>query len=445
MTWFIIGLLVGGCLAGAAAWFVASTRARSASTASIAEAEGTVRELRAQVQKADEDFGKLRGALEVERESRVRAQTQLQEAAKSIEEQKKLLEDAKTRLADTFKALSSDALKDNSEAFARRADELMKPLRERLKEYEDHVRELEKARKEAYGGLKDQLEGLGKTQQRLEKETHSLSTALRNPQARGAWGEMVLRRVVELAGMTSHVDFTEQVSTEGGALRPDMIVRLPGGRQVVVDSKAPIDDYRRAAEAETEDERRRLMDLHARRIREHMSALSRKGYWEQFADAAEFVVMFIPGESFFGAAVERDPTLIEDGMKNRVVLATPTTLIALLHAVAYGWRQEQFAENAQVVSELGRQLYDRLRVFSSHLADVGQHLGRATRAYNEAVASAESRLFVTARRFTELGVTAGQEIPLLEPVDTAPREMILPENADDAPPGLPPEQAAPDA
>jgi DNA recombination protein RmuC len=418
MTW-LPALIVGLAVGAAAGWLLARTRA--------ATAEGAVAELRAQSDKAQQDFAALRGQMDAERETRVKAETELAEARRSFEEQRKLLDEARTKLADTFKAVSSEALQANSQAFTQRADEVLKPLRERLKEYEEHVRDLEKTRKEAYGGLNEQLKALTQTHQQLMKETHGLSTALRSPQARGAWGEMVLRRVVELAGMTKHCDFSEQVTADGGGARPDMVVHLPGGRQVVVDSKAPIDEYRRAVAAESEQQRQDLLKRHARRMREHMTALSRKGYWREFAEAAEFVVMFIPGESFFGAAVEHDATLIEDGMRSGVVLATPTTLIALLQAVGYGWRQESLAESAREVSELGSQLYERIGTFAGHLRDVGTSLARATEAYNRAVGSAETRVLPAARRFRELGVSGKSDLPELAPVEPTPRGLTAPE------------------
>lgn len=437
-------LLVVGFAAGAVlAWLWVTRRAGAAG--------GTIAELRAQLESARTDFGALREALDAEREARVRAETELAEAARNLEEQKKLLEEARARLTDTFKALSDDALKSNNQAFLELAkktlealvaeakgdlskrqeaiEAMVKPLGESLKGYEEHVRTLEQTRQKAYGGLEEQLKTLSATHQRLEKETRNLGEALRNPQVRGAWGEMSLRRVVELAGMSEHCDFTEQVSVQSqtGRLRPDMLVHLPGGREIVVDAKVSLDAYLRAVEAESESQRATFLRQHARQTRDHMKKLSEKGYWDEFAGAAEFVVMFIPGEPFFGAAVDNDATLIEDGMKNRVVLATPTTLIALLRAVAYGWRQEQLAKNAQAISDLGRQLYDRLRTLADHLVDMGRGLERANEAYNRAVGSMERRVFPSARRFKELGVTAAEEIPPVEPVETAPRKLNPPE------------------
>ncbi len=447
----IVLVLMGVVIGGGLAWYLATMRSQARASA----AEATVVELRTQVQKAEADFGTLRQTLDAERGAKVKAETELAEAMKNLEEQKKILEEAKTRLTDTFKALSDDALKSNNQAFLELAKKtlealvtdakgdltkrqeainaIVKPLGESLKSYEEHIRALEQSRQKAYGGLEEQLKTLTTTHLRLEKETRNLGTALRNPQVRGAWGEMSLRRVVELAGMSEHCDFTEQVSvqSDGGRLRPDMVVHLPAGRQIVVDAKVSLDAYLRAVEAESEEERRRHLEQHARQTRDHMKKLAEKSYWEEFAAAAEFVVMFIPGEPFFGAAVDHDRALIEDGMKNRVVLATPTTLIALLRAVAYGWRQEQLAQNAQTISDLGKQLYERLRTLADHFGDMGSALERANQAYNRAVGSMEARVFPAARRFRDLGVTAGEEIPIIEPVETTPRKLNPPQPPDE--------------
>ena len=328
----VMALAVGGAIA----WLLATWRGRALTGA----AEATIGELRAAVEKHEADLESLRQKLDAESAAKVKAEADLANATANIEEQKKLLDEARTKLADTFKALSADALKSSSEAFLALAkrnleavlaegkgdlekrkqavDELVKPLREALKGYDERIREVEKSRKEAYGGLQEQIKALALTHQRLEKETHSLSSALRNPQQRGAWGEMTLRRVAELAGMAEHCDFTEQASLQGedGLLRPDMLVHLPGGRQIAVDAKTPLDAYLQATEAETEDERRRLLQAHAQHTRGHMNSLSKKAYWEHIP-GVDIVVMFIPGEPFFGAAVAHDPSLIADGMRNR--------------------------------------------------------------------------------------------------------------------------------
>ncbi len=447
----VVGLVVGGAVA-----YALSLRAKRVAETRAAGAEAKVDELRTQIARAEEDFRGLREGLDAEREARVKAQTELAEATKHLEEQKKLLEQAQARLTDTFKALSDDALKSNNQAFLELAkktlegalaeakgdldkrkeaiDGLVKPLGESLKQYEDHIRALEQTRQKAYGSLDEQLKLLSTTHQELRKQTGSLVNALKTPQVRGQWGELGLRRVVELAGMSQHCDFTEQVSVqaEGGRLRPDMIVHLPGEREIVLDAKVSLDAYLRALSAESDEERARCLKDHARQTRNHMEALARKSYWEQFEQAPEFVVMFIRGESFFGAAVDQDRSLIEDGMRNRVVLATPTTLIALLRAVAYGWRQEQLAQNARTISNLGRELYDRLRTLAGHISDMGNGLDRANKAYNRAVGSIEHRIFPAARRFKELGVTAGEDIPTVEPVDTSLRELTPPEDEDES-------------
>jgi DNA recombination protein RmuC len=253
--------------------------------------------------------------------------------------------------------------------------------------------------------------------------------ALRSPQVRGRWGEVTLHRVVELAGMTEHCDYVEQVTveTEGGRLRPDMVVKLPGGRTIVVDAKVPLAAYLEATGATGEEDRRGAMARHARQVRDHMGALAAKAYWEQFSTTPELVVMFIPGESFVGAAAQADPTLIEDGMNRKVVVATPTTLVALLHAIAYGWRQEQVATNAEGIRKLGSELYDRLRTLASHFDSVGTALGRAVNAYNGFVGSMETRVLPSARRFRDLGAASGDEIAPLAPVELAPRQPDAPE------------------
>jgi DNA recombination protein RmuC len=299
------------------------------------------------------------------------------------------------------------------------------PVRESLDRVDAKISELEKARAGAYAGLQEQVRSLVESQVQLRSETGKLVTALRTPHVRGHWGEIQLKRVVEMAGMVDHCDFTTQTTLFGeeGRLRPDLLVRLPGGRTIVVDAKTPLEGYLRAIEAPDEATRRARMADHARQVRTQMSALSKKSYWEQFDQAPEFAVLFLPGECFFSAALESDPTLIEAGVEQNLILATPTTLIALLRAVAYGWRQEKLAQNAAEISALGKELYKRLSDMGAHWAKVGMGLERAVEAYNSATGSLESRVMVSARKFAELKTAPlGVEIGELAPVEKAVRE-----------------------
>lgn len=298
-----------------------------------------------------------------------------------------------------------------------------------MKRYEEQIKAMEESRQKAYGSLEEQLRSLSTTQQQQQRETEKLVTALRTPQIRGRWGEITLHRVVELAGMSEHCDYVEQttVDSEAGRLRPDMIIHLPAEREIVVDAKVPLDGFLDSLSASGEEERGVAMARHAKQVRSHMNQLAAKSYWDQFSKAPEFVVMFIPGESFFAAAVDCDRSLIEDGMARQVVLATPTTLIALLRAVAYGWRQERIAENAKAISDLGKQLYERLKTLAEHFDDIGKSLEKAIASYNRAVGSMESRVFPAARRFKELGAATGEEIPVIQEIDQTPRSLTSPD------------------
>ena len=380
--------------------------------------------------------------------------TELEHEREAAKEKLALLDDAQRRLSETFQALSAEALRRNNTSFLELANtslerfqesakgdlekrqaaitELVKPVRESLDKVDAKIQEIEKTRAGAYEALTTQVRTMMEAQGQLRTETHQLATALRSPVVRGRWGEVQLRRVVELAGMLAHCDFVEQtsVTTETGRQRPDLVVRLPGGRQIVVDDKAPLAAYLEAFDIRDEATRLLKFAAHAAHIRAHIDALSKKAYWEQFAQAPEFVVLFLPGESFFSAALEHDPALIEYGTERRVILATPTTLISLLKAVFYGWRQERLAENAEEISRLGRELYKRVADMGGHMERMGRSLSSAVEHFNKLAATTETRVLVTARKFRDLEpAQPGDELDSVTQVETVARQLQAPEMA----------------
>ena len=361
-------------------------------------------------------------------------------------ERQATIEQAESYLAASFAELARSSLNSNNEAFLALAREhlgrhqekaagdlrerqqaietLITPIKTALEKTEQQIATIEKDRKEAYGGIREQLNAMGEAQAALQKETRNLVTALRRPEVRGQWGELTLRRLAELAGMVERCDFEEQTSVDddAGRQRPDMVVNLPNGRQLVVDVKTPLDAYLNAVEAPTEAERETALKRHADNVRQRVTELSRKSYWSQFETSPEFVILFIPGDQFLSEALRRQPDLIEHALHQKVILATPTSLVALLKAVAYGWRQVALEENAKKIQALGEDLYGRLAAFSGHLAKLGRQLGSSVDSYNEAVGSLERRVLPGARRFREMGVASKKEVENLPPLEQTARQ-----------------------
>ena len=451
----VIGFGIGMALVSAP-WLIYARNRYSAgkqntySDLMVARAEAD--QLRTRLQQSEQ-------ALEAKREETSRLGAEKAELKERLEQQKsqseeklKLVEQARINLADAFKALSSEALKSNNEEFLKLAktslqhfqesakedlgnrqkaiEQLTHPIRERLEKFDTKLNDLERSRVGAYKELSEQVRSLVDVHiPHLHNETANHFKALRQPATRGRWGEVQLRRVVEMAGMTEHCDFEEQVSqtTESGRLRPDLIVHLPGGRHIVVDAKAPIEAYLEAIEAKDDNARKQHLAAHARQVRDHIGKLGNKRYFEQFDPAPEFAVLFVPGEAFFSAALMQDPTLIEHGTDQRVIMASPTTLIALLKAVSYGWRQEAVARNAQEIAKLGKELYDRIGNLAGHWTEVGQRLNQAVNAYDKSVGTLEARVLVSARKFQDLRIGNSEDDLSVNPLGRTTRTITAPE------------------
>jgi DNA recombination protein RmuC len=422
MEWVIpiLTLLVGLAIG----WLWSSSRAQAA--------EATARELREQRDRLNDDKDRLTLELRQTGADRAASAERAATLEQSFNDQVKLLRDAEERLATTFKSLSAEALEANRSQFITLAGEqigaVVTPVKESLMRMDSEIRDLEKARGQAYVGLSTQVSSLIDAQRELRTEAEKLSRALRAPSVRGRWGEIQLKRVVEMAGMLERCDFFTQDTASGdnGRLRPDLRIQLPGGKNIIVDAKAPLQAYLESLDASSEAARVDKLRQHAAQVRAHLNQLAAKSYWEQFRPAPEFVVMFLPGETFFSAALEQDSSLIEFGVNQHVILATPTTLISLLRAVSYGWNQQQLADNAARINEAARELADRFAVMVAHLARMGDALRKSVGAYNDAIGSFEGRLMPAARKLKELGVEGKGDIAELPPVDVAIRALDAP-------------------
>ncbi len=388
------------------------------------------------------------------REERSRLEISLDLERKAADAQQQTAQQLNRQLRDSFNALAAEALQSNNSQFLRLAEEnlkqfhikaegelekrekavenLVKPIRDALQKTEAEVRRMENERKQAQGALSAHLETMVESQRLLQNETRNLVQALRRPEVRGQWGELTLKRLAELSGMIEHCDFIEQetLQSEHGQLRPDMVIRMPDRREIVVDAKTPLDAYLSAIEANDDVERKNHMVRHARNVRARIKELAAKSYWDKLKYSPEFVVLFIPGDQFLSAALELDHALIEDALTQHVILATPTSFVALLRAIAYGWRQEALAENADIIREVGQEMYARLTTFAEHLAKLGRNLDNSVDAYNKAVASYDSRVLPGARKFTELGVTSKKEPPKVEQIERMARSVEAREETD---------------
>jgi DNA recombination protein RmuC len=457
-AWLAVGasaFLVGAVTMGAVAWLLASTRGRALTEAAVGEsavrasaAAARAETLGEQARQAEGRANALEAALRQVDSQRATEAARAEGLARSLEEQRALLDAAKVQLGDTFQALAGEALRASQEDFLALATErfgavrketsadlearqqaqqkaiegMVGPVRASLEKVDEQVRAMERERGTAYGALRQQMQSISETQEKLRDATGSLVTALKAPSVRGRWGEMQLRRVVELAGMLEHCDFDQQVTVEGedGRLRPDMVVRLPGGRNIVVDAKAPLGAYLEAREAPDDETRAAKLRQHAVQVQAHVRKLSAKSYWEGFAAMPELVVMFLPGESLYGVALEQMPGLIEEGFAQGVLIATPTMLLGLLRAMSCGWREERLAVNAQQISEEGRKLHDRVATVLEHFSALGRSLGQAVKHFNGAMVSFDRNLVSSARRLAELDAKGEKDLADRAQIDARP-------------------------
>jgi len=443
-----IAAVVAGVLAYLVARVRAAGRLAEAQTRTSA-AEAVASEVKEQLAFAQRDFETLRDKLSRSETDRADALARLEESHRNLVAQKDLLEQAKLNLTDVFKALAADALAQSNKGFLTLAEQkfkalsddaksdldtrrtavaqLVEPLNKALADVREQARGMEERRVKEISAVGEQLRSLAQAEVALRHETSQLVNALKSPQIRGRWGEIALRKTAELAGMSKHCDFVEQesVTGEAGRLRPDMVVKLPAGREVVVDSKVPLAGFMEALEATGDADKTQALARHALLVRQHVSKLATKEYWNQFTTTPEFVVMFIPNDSFLAAAAESDPGLIESALTQNVVIATPTTFIALLRAIAFGWRQELVADGAQKISQLGKELADRIAVVAGHIDSLGSSLAKSVDSYNAVVSSVETRLLASARKFKELGAEGKREIEEVRPIEQSPRQLTI--------------------
>lgn len=457
--------MIAAAAAALTAWVIAKARADreaalarsridadlAVANAQAAEAKRQADEIRLQLAGRDAELASTERELADAREARARIVAELEAERRMSAEKLAMLSQAEARMREAFSALSSDALRQNNQSFLELArtslgefqqtarvelagrhkaiEELVQPLKESLSLVDGKLQQVEQNRVGTQSAITEQLKALHAAQHNLQVETGRLVKSLRSPNVRGQWGELQLRRVVEAAGMLEHCDFDIKATVVGedGRLTPDLIVRLPGGKNVVVDAKAPSSAFLDAMESEDDAERDGMFRQHARQVRDHVVKLGNKTYWQHFQPAPDLVIMFVPGETLLAAALQRDPSLLEFSLGRNVMLASPSTLMALLRAVAYGWQQEKIARNAQEISDLGRQLYDRIRVMAGYFEDVAKGLTRSVEAYNRAVGSLESRVLVTARRLKDTGISASEALPDLAPIDQSARPLGAPE------------------